>query len=164
MFTQCGGPVSGILNAPPLSDPPILGRQATLLRDFDLSKNRSLRSLEISANGISQHPDTAPSFLKDLMLTITSPVFSDVVIVLGDGAINDTWFFQHGLFHIVRSMHEVKSFRLVFCLEVWEGVREHIARRLKRFIDAEAAEGGLDFLPCPPAIISNTRATYVPGG
>jgi len=98
------------------------------------------------------------------MLTITSPAFSEVVIVLGDGAINDTWFFQHWLFDVVRTMHEVKPFRLVFCLEVWEGVREYTVGRLKRHINAEAAEGGLDFLPCPPVITSNTRATYVPGG
>ena len=97
------------------------------------------------------------------MRTITSSAFSDVVIVLENGAFNDRWFSQQRLFHVMRSMYEVKPFRLVFCLEVWEGFREYTAERLKRYIDVEAANGGLDFLPCPPVIISNTRATSIPG-
>jgi len=96
------------------------------------------------------------------MATITSPVFSDVVIVLEDGAIDNPWFSRYRLFHAVRSVHEVKPFRLVFCLEVWEGSLEYTVGRLKRYINAEAAEGGLDFLPRPPVIVSNTQATYVP--
>ena len=89
-------------------------------------------------------------------------MFSDVVVVLHDGTIDDTDFIQHDLFNILRGMYEVKPFCLVFCLEVWEGFREYTAGELKRCIDAETAKGGLDFLSRPPVITSNTRAKRGP--
>ena len=108
------------------------------------------------------YPPAALSFLRDLLPTITSPMFSDVVIVLQESTIHDTRFMQHILFDIARGMHEVKPFCLVFCLEVWEGNREYVTGELKRYTDADAAKGGLDFLPCPPAIISDTRVSRRP--
>lgn len=119
----------------------------------------SLRSLEIPLKNISLYPAVAQSFLRDLLSTIRSPVFSDLVIVLEDRTTHDTRFFQHTLFGVVRCMYEVRPFRLVFCLEIWDGDQEDTARMLKRYIDAEVAEGGLEFLPCPPLIVSDTRAT-----
>jgi len=97
-----------------------------------------------------------PSFLRDLLPTITSSVFSEVIIIFEDSDIQD--FFPWGLFNVVRGMYEVKPFHLVFSLETWERNRKRATERLKWLIDAEAAKGGLDFLPCPPVIVFNTRA------
>jgi len=97
-----------------------------------------------------------PSFLGELLSTITSSVFSEVVMVLEDSDVHDV--IPWGLFSVVRSMYEVKPFHLVFSLEIWEGDRKRATERFKRLIDAEAAKGGLDFLPCPPVIAFNTRA------
>jgi hypothetical protein len=63
---------------------------------------------------------------------------------------------------MVRSIYEVKPFRLVFCLEIWGSDWEDAAERLKRHIDAEAARGRLEFVPCPPVIVFDTRATRSP--
>ena len=84
-------------------------------------------------------------------------MFSEVVIVLEDDDIHE--LFQRGLFGVVRRVHEVKPFRLVFSLEIWEGERVYITESLKRYVDAEVVKGRLEFLPCPPVIVSNTRAT-----
>ena len=54
-------------------------------------------------------------------------------------------------------MYEVKPFHLVFSLEIWEGDRNSTTEILKRYIEAEEAKGGLEFLPCPPVIVFNTR-------
>lgn len=85
-------------------------------------------------------------------------MFSDVVIVLREGSIQDMNFIQHVVFDIVRGMYKVKPFHLVFCLEIWEGDKEYIEERLRGCIDVETAKRGLDFLPRPPVIVSNTRA------
>ena len=107
---------------------------------------------------IVRHAETT-SFLRDLLPTITSPVFSDIVIVVQGRIIQNPRSFRHVLFKMMRDLYEVKPFRLVFCLEVWDGDREDAIKRLKEYIDGEAAKGVLEFLPCPPLIISNTQST-----
>ena len=120
--------------------------------EFDLSNNTSLRSLEVAMGAILHHANTSLTFLKDLLSTITSPAFSEIVIVVEDNVTHYADFFQHVLSKVVRRLYEVKPFRLVFCLKVWDGDREATVKRLKGYIDGEAAEGGLEFLPCPPVI------------
>ena len=139
---------------------PLTGNHATGLRGFDLSSNGSLRSLEITVRGISQCPEAALRFLRALLSTITSPVFSDIVIVLWDMTSHDAHFFRRALFGTIQSIYDVKPFRLVFLLEIRDGYREDTLEKLKRYIDVEAAEGGLGYLPCPPGIVvSNTQTT-----
>jgi len=130
----------------------LTGWSEALLRIFDLSKNRSLRSLEVTAYDISGHDQVAVlRFFRGLLATITSPAFSEVVIVFEDLFIRNTDLFRPNIFRAVRCMYEVKPFRLAFCLEIWEGDREKTADSLKRYIDVEVARGGLD-------ITYNTRA------
>ena len=105
---------------------------------------------------ILHHANTALILLGDILSTIASPVFSDIVIVVEDKITRYPDFFNI-LFRIVRGLYEEKPFRLVFCLEVWDGDREDIVKWLKGCIDGEAAEGGLEFLPCLPVIVSDTR-------
>jgi len=81
-------------------------------------------------------------------------------MVIEDGDIFDWRLSQCGLFSLVRGMYEVKSFHLVFSLEIWEGDWKYTTESLKRFIDTEVDKGALDFLPCPPVIVFNTRAAH----
>ncbi|KAF9642564.1 hypothetical protein BDM02DRAFT_3193019 [Thelephora ganbajun] len=60
-------------------------RAGTSLRDFDLSRNKSLRTLEITARHLdcaleAGSPGTTPSLLTYALSTITSPVFSEVIV------------------------------------------------------------------------------------
>jgi len=58
--------------------------RASILKAFGLSNNRSLRSLEIEVavmrNSLSY--GDGMGFLGDLLSTVTSPVFSQIVIIL----------------------------------------------------------------------------------
>ena len=144
---------------PSLTHQPTGGREP-IPQDFDLSKNRSLRSLEIAMKDISQCPDLTLRFFRDILSTITSSVFSDLVIVLEERTTRYADFFQHALFTLVRRVYEARPFRLVFSLETRHDDREHTVGMLKKYIDAEAAAGGLNFLPCPPVILSSTRVRY----
>lgn len=96
------------------------------------------------------------------MLTITSPVFSDIVIVLEDQDICNEKFFRLILSKYLPSLYRIKPFRLVFCLEIWDGDREETTKRLKGYIEVEEARGGMGFLSCPPKIICDTRARRGP--
>jgi len=126
----------------------------TLQRDFDLSKNRTLRFLEINVLDITGYIFSgALGFLRDLLPTIASPVFSDVVFVLQDDSIREANFLQRDLVGAVRGLYEAKPFRLVFCLDVRERHREYTTERLKSRINMATAEGRLDFLPYPPIIV-----------
>ena len=135
-----------------------IGNRETLRENFDLSKCRSLRSLEITGENIARRSNFIQIFFEDQLSTITSPVFSEVVIVLQDNDIRDFRLFRCGLFSIVQGMYEVKPLRLVFSLEIWEGDRERATEGLKRCIDAEVVQGGLEFLPHPPVTVFNTYA------
>ena len=59
------------------------------LRDFDLSRNKSLRALEVTGRNIdgtlrADPPDTAASLLTYALSTITSPSFSKVTVFYRD--------------------------------------------------------------------------------
>ena len=142
----------------------LIESRESILQAFDLSNNSSLRSLEIEipfATNVRLIGD-GMSFLGDILSTVTSPMFSDVVIVLPEIVADDTKHFHRTLFGAVRDMCEVKSFRLFFLLgrcrrdgDDWE--------RLRGMIGAQAAEGGFGPLLHPPVIISYTRAPLYEG-
>ena len=133
------------------------GSTETLLRDFDLSRSRSLRSLEFTVYNLKVSPSATLTFLRALLPTITSPVFSDVVVVLQDSTCY--WVLSTGdvLLNVVRGAYEVKPFRLVFRLETREGDGNYVSGELRKYLAAEGARGGLDFLPHPPVIVHAAR-------
>ena len=101
-------------------------------------------------------PSTALTSLRGLLPTITSSVFSDVVIVLQEATGYDMCSIEDILAYVVRHAYRVKPFRLVFRLEVWEGNRNYVSGELRRYIDEETTKGRLDFLHCPPVIVYAT--------
>ena len=138
----------------------LTGSRESFLRSFDLSNNRSLRSLEIEIAPTSnlRNNTTGMGFLRDLLSTITSPAFSDVVIILPDIVVHDARFLQNTLFRVVRDICEEKPFHLVFWLEKHHQDGDADWERLKRMIGVQAAEGRLGPLLHPPVIVPYTRS------
>ena len=89
-----------------------------------------------------------PTILTELLSTITSPVFSDLVIAVASYETRLPWAVP--LFGELRVMNEVKRFRLVFLLETL-GYSE-AERELAEALDTATALGLLDFLDSPPTI------------
>ena len=93
----------------------------------------------------------------EVFSTITSPVFSELIVALALFETCLPWaplFFQ-----ALRTMNEVRPFKLVFLLEVsdfWEARQE-----LMEALDSATTKGLLDFLDSPPTI---RRAQSVPRG
>ena len=151
---------------------------------FNLSRSKSLRTLGTTVRSIICAGDTAPSSLRTVLSTVTSPMFLDVVIVYHDGdldrwapdcygpsRVGHTCFFvplpeeiaayalrYQQTFKVFREMHEASKFRLVLCADVSDPVVEYTVEMLERYLEAERMEGGLDYLRCEPLIVSEVRA------
>ena len=145
-------------------------------RDFDLSRNKSIRVLEITASTILHR---TPGFLTRVFSTIPySPAPLEVVIIYrdynlcvgipprgGDGYI---YVFEPGqketswhrrLFGVFREMHKTRNIRLVLCVDVWDRVGEHAVRVLEQAVAAEKARRGFgDVFPEPLVIYSPRRS------
>ena len=87
----------------------------------------------------------------EIFSTITSPVFSELALILGNESIaylpSDIM-----LFETLRTMNEVKPFKLVFLLVVPIRLQEEARRKVAEAIDSVTAKGFLDFLDSPPTI------------
>ena len=142
------------------------------LRDFDLSQNKSLRKFKVQANLINSDPRSPSSrFLKHVLSTITSPVFSEVVITYwssdfrGVESYNSNRAFFGGLsqaeraqevarhrrmFEVFRKMPRAQDFLLVLRACLWSSMGEEPLRILEEAIAEEKAERGFnDFFSDP---------------
>ena len=100
-----------------------------------------------SPNPLNHHHD--PAIVMEVFSTITSPTFSELVLVHTGYAVGSL---PQGvtLFETLREMHKVRRFKLVFLLEVddiWDARRE-----LAEALDSVADKGLLDFLDSPPTV------------
>jgi len=148
-------------------------------RDFNLSRNVSLQTLETTAASIANAGDTASGFLKAVLSTITSPLPLNLVITYRDfdvGLYLCSWdrrfsgekrverahlkeIAQNILDHprrfvVFSEMHRVREFRLVLCADVLDCIAERATRTLECILEAERIKGGLDYLLCEPLVIS----------
>jgi len=87
--------------------------------------------------------------------TVTSPVFSELVIILPDDTI--TYLPKYvTLFERLGKMNQVRPFNLVFSLVLSSSVSEaslvEARRKLRGTLDLVAAKGLLNFLDSPPTI------------
>lgn len=83
--------------------------------------------------------------------TITSPVFSELAIVVaGHTVICLPWAFA--LFETLRKMNEVRPFKLVFIPEISDFYLENVRRELAEALDSVIEKGLLNFLDSPPTI------------
>ena len=91
----------------------------------------------------------------DVFSTITSPVFSELVVVI-EGDVMSYPSKQLVLFETLRMMNEVRPFRLVLLLEVWDFYKEKARQKLAEALALATQRGCLDFLDSPPTICWGT--------
>jgi len=156
------------------------------LQDFDLSRNKSLRTLQTTTWSLddalrARPPVPGTSLLTYALSTITSPVFSEIVVFYRDydlpGAYS-AWpgrspvqsAFQNGIgagiaeeasrhhrrFGVFRALRKVRDFRLVLCADACDGGYGY-ERTLKNAIAAEKAERGFDSIFPEPLVTSILR-------
>jgi hypothetical protein len=89
----------------------------------------------------------------EIFSTITSPVFSEFVIVIGAEAV-DHLPSEVTLFGTLRAMSKVRPFKLVFLVAAPDLSLGEVRRELAGALDSATARGLLDFLDSPPAIRS----------
>ena len=149
------------------------------LQDFDLSRNKSLRTIKVIAACIDKtlidgSLDTT-MLLKQVLSTSTSPAYLDVVVVYREsdfGGINPRGYPDRPhlremseadteeetlrydrLFEVSREVHKVRDFQLVLCAQVWDPVGEYSVRMLKAAVVDERAKGGFDGFRFEPFVI-----------
>jgi hypothetical protein len=113
------------------------------LQRLNLSRNMTFRSLEIRA--ILEYSRA----LKELLLTVTSPVFSEIVVVFS--GVEARWP-PRDLAERLHEIYKIREFRVAFCLETAERLGVSSLRIMKSTMQAEVAKGSYDFLPCPPLV------------
>ena len=87
----------------------------------------------------------------EVFSTITSPVFSELAIVISGYMV--TYLPRDvALFETLRKMNEVRPFKLVLTFDAMEIYQEKLRRELKEALDSVVAKGFLDFLDSPPTI------------
>ena len=137
--------------------------------DFDLSRNETLRTLEVKAGSIAG--DQA-YLLANALSTITSPVFSELVVVYEDHnfpaqvflhpfsrtlsslSLSDTETVVPG-FHemvlgVLREICKIRDFKLVLRADVWGYMEGYVVWRLEQMVAREREKSGpddLSFLP-----------------
>jgi hypothetical protein len=144
------------------------------LRDFDLSRNKSLRTLEVRARYLF-----GTRLLEYALSTITSLVFSEVIAVYRDldfSGVDWEWSNQalrpqspaqrakEASLHerqlkLFQAIHKVRDFQLVLCADVWDGVKGYTTLVLKRAVAAEKAKGGFDGVFPEPLVVYSPRGS-----
>ena len=158
------------------------------LQDIDLSRNKSLRTVQVEAGSIgyalrTAPPDFVPSFFEHTLSTITSVMFSEVTILYQDydfrgirSAWNSYWppfhemtqaeraeetSWHHKLFGVYREVHKVRDFSLVLCADVWSPAVDYSVRMLEEAIATEKEGGGFDSSFPQPSVADNPHETRV---
>jgi len=147
---------------------------------FDLSRNKSLRTFEITMRSIWKNSgSTIDSSVMRAFSTIASPVFSRVTAFYLDDDFRGAFYgFQGSLafyrlsatnakqrvasqhrkvFEVLRRMRKVRDFRLELCADVWGCLVEQTVQELEWAIATEQKEGGLDDFSPRPLVTSNPR-------
>jgi hypothetical protein len=155
-------------------------------RDFDLSRNKSLRTLETTARSIKDAmcdgpPDIAPNFLKHVLLTVASSACLEVTVFYRNYDFQGirSWYgsnllpfisnmsqderakevlWQCKRLEVLREVHKARNFQLVLCAHVWNRVVEYSVGVLEEAVAAEKVDGGIG------DIFSESLVTCIPQG
>ena len=138
--------------------------------DIDLSRNETLRTLEVTAGSISF--DKA-FILANALSTITSPVFSELVIVYEDYNFPGIRFNpcpslavsslltsymetvtsrRHEELGVLREMCKIRDFRAVLRADVRGYLADHAIGELNRIVEEERAKSGSEGLSFQPLV------------
>jgi len=152
-----------------------------LLRDFNLSQNKSLRTLETTGGSIHA-ADAASDFLITVLSSIISPARVDFVIIYRDREVianrlhrlpcelgrtcfcrfrspmptNHAKGFQLSQIEVLQVVQNMRKFRLVLCADVSDNLVDYTIGSLEHIVNVETKKGGLDRL-CRPLVISERR-------
>ena len=142
------------------------------LLHFDLSWNKSLCKLELPVISVDTafqdgSHDTASRFLKRVLSTIQSPIFSQVELIyqehsfypghtvnyspFGSVLREDTLCYR-SRFKVLREARKVRNFQLVLLVYYQERRSRDVWRMLKEDLAAEKARGGFDDLFPEPSV------------
>lgn len=143
---------------------------ARSLRDFDLSRNESLRALHISASSLypicTNRPSNTISFLKHVLSTITSSAFSKVIV-----SYEDPWYSIPSYirelqaereklisqcrmgFQVLREVQKTRAFQLVLCASSQGRQGESLVHLLEEAVAEEKAEVGLNGFFSDPSVV-----------
>jgi len=156
----------------------------TSLQDFDLSQNKSLRTLEITARSSYVR---RLGLLTHVLSTVTSPVPPKIVIIyreynfpdLKPASYGQRWRLRPGRslpwswdgkvtgiswprvrFGTLREIHEVRNFQLELCADVWGGVGEYAVQSLRQAVAVEEARRGFDDTFPEPLVFCRPRVFH----
>jgi hypothetical protein len=154
------------------------------LQDFDLSRIKSLRTLQVPWSSIidasSDGSPKASRFLKHVLSTITSPAFFMIIVFCGDNNFRgvEHWRLdQHihklsqaerakevlrhrRIFEVFREAYKVRDFQLELCVSTRGSVGEEPVRILEDAIAEERAENGFDDFIYYPSVYYNPQRTH----
>ena len=133
-------------------------------RDFDLSRNKLLRTLEIRALCLYE-----TGLLTHALSTITSPAFSEVTVIYQDTDFPALFSWsQMGeaqeaashrrRFKVFRAMRNIRDFQLALCVHVRDHQGEYSVGWLKRILAEVNAEMGCDDISPEPLVFYAPRA------
>jgi len=143
-------------------------------RDFDLSRNKSLHTLQLPALSIDGSPGTI-YFLKYVLSTLTPSACLKIRVLYEDRyfyGVGPRWpqsskakrekeaSRHHLRFEVLREMHKVRGFQLELCASVWGRSGEEPVRMLEEAIAEEEAKGGFDEYLCKPLVMYNPQQFY----
>jgi len=152
----------------------------SFLWNSGLSRNKSLRTLEVTAVSIDYASDPVSS-LKRMLSTTGSSAFLEVIVLymdydfsgvqpqpgIGTGVLfyriskrerEAEAFLKCRVFKVFHEVQKVRDFRLVLCADVHDSMVEYCVRVLKEDVAAEKAKGMFDGFSSEPAVIYRPRA------
>ena len=119
---------------------------------LNLSRLKVLRSLEVGGWGVPLQGTDTYRIMMEIFSTVTSPVFSELVIVLRSDQFLRL-LLDSTSFEALRMVHRVRSFKLVFLLYIYHLPHER-QRVFERALETASAGGLLNFLDSPPVVRS----------
>ena len=154
------------------------------IRDFDLSRNKFLRALEVTGRYIFRPLHQAGNPFLYALRTITSHVFAQVTVFfrnyellnaehpwreygilcrlsLGEISVEASALDQQ--FKVLQEMHKIRGFQLVLCADTWDSVGEYMMGVLKNAVAVEEVKSGFGDTFPEPVVIHSPRGSHCRG-
>ncbi|KAF9779721.1 hypothetical protein BJ322DRAFT_1166463, partial [Thelephora terrestris] len=146
---------------------------------LDLSQNKTLRTLETTAESITGAGNSAPQFLKSVPSSVASPGMLDVVVIYHNHDFagrrfcqtcrTDPICFRHPFYpplchfleqmEVYHKMYNARKFRLVLCVEVHRRMEDFSVQPLESAVKKKV-NGGSECPVCRPVIICERRSIH----
>lgn len=135
--------------------------------NFNLSKNKSLRTLETAVGSITCATD-AVNFFKSLLSTTKMPL--DVVVIYKEAQFGYQWNQQRGgplrfsiehfiirQLRVLREACSGRNIQLIICVDVKEWIEERAVKIMERILEAEMGDQSSDYFKGEVSIICDKR-------